>query len=374
MTRRELITLFPLATLDIASRPAAFQAGRPQSKKAQKALPTLGDFFPYADPSTETTVVRLTNPGFTSLIPPSQNRHVSSESRFLVYSSDKSGVMSPFHLDLRTAVARQLAVGEGYVPSSLSIDWQEKRALFLMAKRLMRVSVDKLKVEAMADEIDGFHINAPSNEIVVLRQGRLQRLGVNAAAPLADQVADRGLVSPNGAWCCYLRREGSRDGIEEQSLWAVAMSGTGKPVRLVAGPISNPCWNPDSQTVLFLRQTMNGDALIAELKEAALDGSGDRQVLRSNQFAAFSPNGDGSVLVGASRSRAQPHVIITLRSSRRDMTLCEHRATHPEAVQPVFSPNSRRVYFQSDRDGRPALYAVNVESLVEPTDQKATFG
>jgi oligogalacturonide lyase len=56
------------------------------------------------------------------------------------------------------------------------------------------------------------------------------------------------------------------------------------------------------------------------------------------------------------------------------MTLCEHHATQPETVQPVFSPNSRRVYFQSDRDGKPALYAVNVESLVEPTDRPSTSG
>ena len=33
---------------------------------------------------------------------------------------------------------------------------------------------------------------------------------------------------------------------------------------------------------------------------------------------------------------------------------------------PVFSPDARRVYFQSDREGKPAIYSVNVEQLVEP--------
>jgi oligogalacturonide lyase len=275
--------------------------------------------------------------------------------------------MSPFQLDLRTAVPKQLAEGgEEYLPSSLSIDWQEKRALFLKGKRLVRVSLDRLKAETMADDVDGFHINAPANEIVVLRQGRLQRLGVTGSA-LADQVTERGLVSPNGAWCCFLRTENG----QEHSLWAAAMSGAGKPVRLAAGTISNPCWNPDSQTVLFLRQTPAGDAQTTELRESPPDGGWERLVVRTNQFAVVSPNGDGSVMVGASRSKAQPHVIITLRSSRRDMTLCEHRASKPETVQPAFSPNSRRVYFQSDRDGKPALYAVNVEALVEPTESNS---
>lgn len=362
MTRRELIRSSAAAALGLTSQAAAFQAGRQDSKKKQKALPTLGEFFSYLDPSTENLVVRLTSPSYTSLMPPSSNRHVSSESRFLVYSSDHGGSLSPFHLDLRTAVPKQLAEGDGYIASSLCVDWQEKRALFLSGKRLMRVTLDRQRAETMAEGIDGFHVNAPGNEIVVLRQGRLQRLGVNAG-PLADHLTQRGLVSPNGAWCSFERREAADD----CSLWVVAMNG-GKPTRLTTGLISSVCWNPDSQTVLFLKVSLEREAPVSELREAPLDGSGERLVLSTNQFAGFSPNSDGSVFVGASRSKAQPHVIITLRSAHRDMTLCEHHSSHPETVQPVFSPNSRRVYFESDRDGKPALYAVNVESLVEPTD------
>ncbi len=362
MTRRELIGSFAVA----ASAPfagTAFQSAHQESKKKQKALPTLGEFVSYSDPATENLVVRLTAPFHTAVMPPSQNRHVSSESRFLIFSSDRSGRMNPFHLDLRTAILKQLADDDGYVPASLTIDWQEKRALFLSGKRLMRVSLDHLRAETMADEIDGFHVSAPGNEIVVLRQGHLQRLGANGP-PLADQVMERGLVSPDASRCCFMR---GGDGTD-CSLWVVVMSGGSKPTRVAAGPISNACWNPDSQTVLFLKHGMDGEAPVSELREALLDGSGDRLVTHTNRFASFAPNGDGSVVVGASRSKAQPHVIITLRSARRDMTLCEHRASRPETVQPVFSPNSRRVYFVSDRDGKPALYAVNVESLVEPTE------
>jgi oligogalacturonide lyase len=75
--------------------------------------------------------------------------------------------------------------------------------------------------------------------------------------------------------------------------------------------------------------------------------------------------------VGASRSKAQPTIIILLRSLQRELTLCEHRASHPAAVAPVFSPDSRRVYFESDHQGKTALYSVNVEQLVEPTNATA---
>jgi hypothetical protein len=70
--------------------------------------------------------------------------------------------------------------------------------------------------------------------------------------------------------------------------------------------------------------------------------------------------------VGASRSKAQPNVVLLLRSAKREMTICQHHASHPLTVWPSFSPDSKRVYFQSDEEGKPAIYSVNVEQLVEP--------
>jgi len=48
--------------------------------------------------------------------------------------------------------------------------------------------------------------------------------------------------------------------------------------------------------------------------------------------------------------------------------LCEHKASRPEQTCPIFSPDSQRIYFQSDREGKPALYCVHVEKLVEKTE------
>ena len=40
------------------------------------------------------------------------------------------------------------------------------------------------------------------------------------------------------------------------------------------------------------------------------------------------------------------------------------------SVAPVFSPDSQRIYFQSDRDGKRAIYMVRVDKFVEKTDQE----
>ena len=71
---------------------------------------------------------------------------------------------------------------------------------------------------------------------------------------------------------------------------------------------------------------------------------------------------------GASRNAGSPTVLLMLRITRRERTLCEHRASNPGMVTPVFSPDSQRLYFQSDREGKSAIYSFHMEKLVEKTN------
>jgi oligogalacturonide lyase len=91
-------------------------------------------------------------------------------------------------------------------------------------------------------------------------------------------------------------------------------------------------------------------------------------IARTSQFASVSANGDASVFVGASRSRATAYVLLLLRVARRELTLCEHRSSEPSKVSPIFSPDSQSVFFVSDRHGKSALYRVHVERFVEETN------
>jgi oligogalacturonide lyase len=104
------------------------------------------------------------------------------------------------------------------------------------------------------------------------------------------------------------------------------------------------------------------------IREYTPDTDNDKLVSKTSQFAHFGFNRDTSVFVGASRNAASPVVLILLRVTHRELTLCEHKASHPETVAPVFAPDSQRIYFQSDRDGKPAIYCVHAEKLVEKTE------
>jgi oligogalacturonide lyase len=173
-------------------------------------------------------------------------------------------------------------------------------------------------------------------------------------------------LNPPGNGCVFSREQAPDD----REYWFVSFA-TAKPHRLAKGRISSAYWRPDGQALLFLRQVEHARYTASQLVEVCLDGSPEHVISETTQFAAFAPNTDGSVFVGASRSKAQPDIVLLLRSTRREMVLCEHRSSTPESVSPSFSPNSQRVYFQSDHDGKSAIYSVNVERLIEKTDDEA---
>ena len=89
---------------------------------------------------------------------------------------------------------------------------------------------------------------------------------------------------------------------------------------------------------------------------------------KTSQFSHFGFNHDSSVFVGASRNVGAPYVLLLLRITRREFTICEHKASRPDMAAPIFSPDSQRIYFQSDRHGKPAIYCMHVEKLVEKTE------
>ena len=128
-------------------------------------------------------------------------------------------------------------------------------------------------------------------------------------------------------------------------------------------------WNPDGRTLLYLLDPLT-EGKANQLRELNPDTGEDTLLASTSQFASFSQNRDSSVLVGASRSKAQPFVLLLVRSVRRELTICEHRANDAASVRPRFTPDSQRIYFQSDREGKPVLYGMAVDKLVEKTESE----
>jgi oligogalacturonide lyase len=138
-------------------------------------------------------------------------------------------------------------------------------------------------------------------------------------------------------------------------------------LKTATGKLGTANWGPDGKTVLYLNYPEDSTQLHT-IRELSPDTNSDKLVAKTSQFAAFGCNRDSSVFVGASANKSSPTVLILLRITRRELTLCEHKASQPEMTRPMFSPDSQRIYFQSDREGKPAIYCMHVDKLVEKTD------
>jgi oligogalacturonide lyase len=342
----------------LAAWSGSLAAAAVQNKKT-KLLPRVGEFVRLVDPTTETVVVRLTALTSTNLLPAPTNKFVSTKDRFLVFASDRGGAFAPFQVSLRNGLIQQLAETSDMDPRSLSLD-QSERFLYLIDKgELKEISLANKKVRTVTEDVSAFGIGHSTSDVVIVRKGELRVLN---GGTLAGGVTSGCLVRPGGNGC-FFGRDVSGDGTE---FW-YAPYGDSKPQLLAKGSVSFPFWSPDGKSLLFLRDVEKNGTVLSEIRQVAIESGVEEAVAPTSQFAAFSPNADASVFVGASRSKAQPDVVLLLRTPHREMTLCEHHSKSAAFVTPVFSPDSRRVYFESDREGKPAVYSVNVELLVEAT-------
>jgi oligogalacturonide lyase len=331
-----------------------------QRTKKPREIPRVGEFVRYVDPVTENALVRLTSLSSANRLPAPENAFISARNRFLVFSSDRTGAPAPHLLDLRTGAIRQLAEATALNTESLSLDQAERSLFFLEGSTLRQAQIATRRVTTVAEGVSAFAGRSEAGMLVV-RDGRLQR-AADGQTMATDVAQGRCLLSPDNAFCLFNRMAGT-----ESELWCLPLRTPGEAKRLTAGPIRFPYWSPDSLSVLFLRDVPGNGVTLSEIHRVSKDGGPEERVAGTSQFGAFAPNSDCSVFVGASRSKAQPTIDLLLEASRRELTLCEHHATNAEMVTPVFAPDSRRVYFQSDREGKPALYSINVELLVEPT-------
>jgi oligogalacturonide lyase len=143
-----------------------------------------------------------------------------------------------------------------------------------------------------------------------------------------------------------------------------------RTLHVAPGALGTALWSTDGRTILYLNFPLDPKQLHA-LREFTPDSNEDRFVSVTSQFVTFNRNGDSSVMVGASGSKASPYILLLVRSVKRELTLCEHRASDPRLVTTLFSPNSQRIFFQSDRDGKMAIYTMAVDRLVEETQTEA---
>jgi oligogalacturonide lyase len=328
----------------------------------------------YLDPSTEFPVLRLTDPTHTSRLPASYERALSRRRNFLLYASDLSGRFEAYEMDLKSGQSRQLTEAEDLDPGSLTLLADDRGFCYLDGQRLMTASLSNLRPRELYRMAEGFE-RGPGFSIaedgqyaaLVEKRGAQHRLQLvhlvnGAAQTLADCGEEIRDPIPRPRRASVLYRCG-------ETVWLANYDAQQNyPLHLADGKIGPAQWSPDGRAVLYLNYPEDSHRL-HNLREFTPDANADKMLANTTQFVQFACNPDASVFVGASGSKASPFVLLLVRAVKRELTLAEHRASDPQMVAPIFAPNSQRIYFSSDQHGKPAIYAMAIEKLVEETDE-----
>jgi oligogalacturonide lyase len=331
-------------------------------------------FVRYPDPATELEVYRLTDPASTSLLPAYYSRAIARNSQWMLFSNDRSGSQQAFRLDLKNGETRQLTDAQDLDTSSLTLTPDSRsfcyfagRSLFIAAvgtqreRELYKIPDGWERCAGMTVGPDGTHATFGEKRgegsrlrMVSLVQGAARTV-IEAAFEMADPI-------PRPMRAQVLYRQG------DSALWLVNSDGQqNRQLKLAPGRIASANWSSDGKTLLYLNLPEDPKQLNA-IRECVPDTNSEKAVGKTSQFAAFGANRDTSVFVGASRNAGSPYVLLLLRVTHRELTLCEHKSSDPAKAAPQFSPDSQRIYFQSDRHGKSAIYSMHVEKLVEKTE------
>ena len=295
-------------------------------------------------------------------------RQFSRRGDALLYWSERTGTRQAFRLDLKGGTSKQLTDAAALDPLSLSLSPDERSFYFFDGPALNAVSLPGLQSKVIYRVPEGSTragMTVAGDGSVLFAEGqqgdwRIVRVGPKEATPIcrSDREIDLVLARPRHAQVLY-RADGA--------LWLIDPTGSSKQqLRFEAGRTGEVLWIPSGRTLVYLHIPDEAKQLIT-LRENAPEENSDKELARTSQFATIAPNGDASVFTGASRSKASAYVLILLRVTRRELTLCEHHASDPAMVSPIFSPDSQSVFFVSDRHGKSAIYRVHVEKFVEAT-------
>lgn len=326
----------------------------------------------YSDLATELPVIRLTDPAFSSLLPPAASNPISRRGGFLLFSCNASGTWQAYRMDLKSGSAVQLTDAETLDPSSLTLLPGEKSFCYWDKSRLVTTTLEGgnrsiYKVLSGFEAGRGVSISSDGIYTAFIEQRanthrlRLLPTASSAGATLAeyeDEIRDP-LIRPRRASVLYRRGGG---------LYLANFEGKqGYRLRVAEGAVAQATWSPDGRSVLYLN--VPGAGKLNTIREFVPDTNEDRLIAETTQFAAFTRNADASVFAGASGSKASPYVLLLARAVKRELTLCEHRASDPAMAAPVFSANSQQLFFTSDLHGMPAIYRLDVAKLVSETVQ-----
>ena len=378
-------------------------------RPARKGSKIPSEKVEIADPLTERPLFRLTNPAILHHLPHYHHCFIARNNSFLLLASEHSGTRQIYRLNLPKGDMLQLTQGPGIHSYSAAMDARRRDFFYLQQDTLKQASPRGGREKVLYRSPTGWR---PTGHLTVSDDGRFAALVEIKPGQQVDGFEEQFRRQPR----CRIQVVD----VERKANWTAAEQDHW---------LAHPQFRPRTRDLLYAHEGPWGH-VDGRLRFSSLDGkykrnlrprqgeeeighefwfrygaevcyvfypdasgrgaeircvdpaSGQERTLsRCSKFGWVSGNQAGSALVGASRSLAGPNIYVLFPQLRREVTLAEHSSSgkpYPIAgakredpyaswPEPVFSADSEWIYFVSDREGKPAVYSMNVSDLVEAT-------
>lgn len=335
---------------------------------AAKGQESPGEAKKFLDAATEFEILRVTDLAHNSWLPLASNRAFTRKGEALVFASDAGGSPQLYRFDFKPNKMRQLTEATALNTNTFTLTAGDRGLLYIDGRKVLQTAAarDRVVYELPEDWVRSPRIAISEDGSMVVvssSNGTKTRIAVTgrAAAVLEERDGDIGTlyVRPRQAGVSYIAGGG---------LWYLPLS-TKKPValRTAAGEVLSSLWTADGTTLLYLLKPAEKGKL-TEIREIVPEGNKDSLVAKTSQFVHFQRNADATVFLGASGSVASPHLLLLVRSVRRELTICEHRCSDARLSRSVLAPNAARIAFQTDRHGKVVIYSMAVDRLIEQSE------
>jgi len=344
-------------------------AGAGSALWAAKGQESAGEAKKFLDAATEFEILRVTDLAHNAWMPLASNRALSRKGEALLFASDAGGTAPQLYRhDFKLNKVRQLTEAEKLNTNTFTLLAGDRNFLYIDGRKLMAGGAAQRVVFEMPEEWSQLPRIAASEDglqvVLSSSNGKKTRivLAGRTGTVLEERDGDIGTlhVRPRRAAVSY---------VADGALRYLPLD-TRKPVTLKTAPgeVLSAHWSPEGAALLYLLKPAESGRL-TEIREYTMEGGKDVLVTKTSQYAHFQRNGDATVFLGASGSKASPHLLLMLRSVKRELTICEHRCSDARLSRAVFSPNSSRVAFQTDRHGNLVIYSMAVDRLIEQTEE-----
>jgi oligogalacturonide lyase len=330
----------------------------------------------YFDPATEAEVLVLSDPAQATFLTHPANRCAAARNAFIVYATESAQGFQAVRLELKGGVARTLTSASALDPRSVILSPDDRTVYYADGDQFFSTPStagrpkEIFRASSPAAFRHGLSLSEDGTSLVLMDQGKLLQVPLNSPKPSPRTLAEPG----PSASAPIVSKGGNILFRDEAKAFHLVTPSQPKPRRLpIEGDLGPAVWNPDGRSFVFLRVNQ-GRGIANSLHDYSLDTTRETLTGRTSQFVHFNRNTDSSVFVGASGSKAQPFILVMLRITRRELALCEHKASDPTTVAPRFAPSSQRIFFQSDRLGKPAIFSMAVEKIVERTEAEEASG